>query len=266
MLALLLAAEALALAAFPYATAQSHHSPQPHLAVRAAAASASSSSANSSSPLVPAVCTPDLCLEGQNALTAGVVVSSPVNGSTQQITLLPGTYTPSSPAFSSTNSSLSSALFSRRASARPSNGFSASGSLASGSTFTVQMMHGVTAYSNALYQGEATYLSLPTNSSNSSNSSSSSFNSTYSTTIHSLLFSPSTSLSLYTILSTPSSPHLILWSSLPDFSQTKALATGAKVVDVQSSACVKGCRSGGRHMQLPQRPLRLKLDYGYVCV
>ncbi|KAK4333020.1 EGF-like domain-containing protein [Rhodotorula toruloides] len=231
MLALTLAwAGALSLAAFPCATAHSHRPPQPHLAVRAAAASSSSSSSNSTSSLVPAVCTPDLCLEGQNALTAGVVVSSPVNGSTQRITLLPGTYTPSSSALSSSNSSLSSALFSRRASAKPSNGFSSSGSLASGSSFTVQMMDGVTAYTNALYQGEATYLSLPTNSTSNSSS-----NSTYpSTQIHSLLFSPSSSLSLYTILSTPSSPHLILWSSLPDFSQTKSLAAGAKVVDVQN--------------------------------
>ncbi|GEM09497.1 hypothetical protein Rt10032_c08g3514 [Rhodotorula toruloides] len=261
---------ALALAALPCQTAHAHRH-EPHWARRAAAPS------NSSSSLVPVVCTPVLCLAGQNALTAGVVVSSPVNGSTEQVTLLPGTYTSSSPAFSSntsSNSSLPPAVFSRAATTKPSNGFSSSGSLASGSSFTVQLLDGVTAYTNALYQGEATYLSLPTNSSSS--------NASYpSTSIHSLLFSPSTSSTLFALLSTPSNPHLALWSSLPDFSQTRALAAGATVVDVQSVACAKGCRSGGgcgeggrkgtqaahflrRHMQLPQRPLRLKLDYGHL--
>ncbi|GAA5861716.1 hypothetical protein JCM8547_000713 [Rhodosporidiobolus lusitaniae] len=210
--------------------------------VRVLAATGNSTLSNST--LSPAVCTPDLCLTGDNSLTAGVLISSAVNGSTQQIALLPGTYSSSSSASSSsslTNSStvsLSSALFSKKATASPSSGFSTSGSLSSSSSasYTVSLLAGLTAYTSALYQGDATYLSLPTN-----------YSSANSTTSPSGIEAFLLTSSSYAILTLGESTRLVVWESLADVGEIKggSGSGGVSVVDVQSRECTTPCASGG---------------------
>ncbi|GAA5833893.1 hypothetical protein JCM11251_006002 [Rhodosporidiobolus azoricus] len=203
--------------------------------------------------LLPAVCTPDECLIGDNSLTAGVLVSTSVNGTTQRISLLPGTYTSSSAAFSSSSNSsssvLSSALFSsQRPTSNPSEGFSSSGSLGSSSaSFSVGLQAGLTAYTSSLYQGTASFRTLPANysSANSSSSSNTSASSSKSSFAQSLLLTPS----LYTIATLSSSPstRLVLWESLPDVGEIKggAGSGGVNIVDVQGTGCTTPCASGG---------------------
>ncbi|GAA6003214.1 hypothetical protein JCM10207_001803 [Rhodosporidiobolus poonsookiae] len=195
---------------------------------------------------LPAVCTPDLCLVGNNSLTAGVLVTTSVNGSSQLISLLPGTYSSSSAAFTSSNSStssLSSALF-KSASDAPSDGFTASGSLSSSGSYSVSLLDGVTAYADALYQGEATYLALPSNFSSPLNATNSSSPSSSSDSLKSLLLTTST----YAVLSlSSSSQRLVVWDSLPDIGEISggSGSGGFSVVDVQAGGCATACASGG---------------------
>ncbi|GAA6029458.1 hypothetical protein JCM8097_003689 [Rhodosporidiobolus ruineniae] len=214
---------------------------------------ASNTSTASNSTLLPAVCTPDQCLVGANSLTAGVVVSSPINGSTQRVSLLPGTYSSSSAAFTSSNSttsSLASSVFSKSSTAFVSNGFSASGSLSSASSsYSVSLLDGLTAYTSALYQGTTSYIALPTNYTSSNSSSSSSSNasaSAHPSGISSLLLPASSSA--YAVLTLgSSSTRLVVWDSLPDVGEIKggAGSGGVTVVDVQGTGCASPCASGG---------------------
>ncbi|GAA6060126.1 hypothetical protein JCM10212_001423 [Sporobolomyces blumeae] len=198
--------------------------------------------ANSTEPLV---CTPTECLQGHNSLTAGIVVDVPFNSTTEQISLLPGTYTPSTFA-SPSNSTLTP--FSNRSTARASRGFNSTGQLTSGSSspsFEVELLPGLTAYSAPLYEGTATYVPLPNSTSNST------LASTVATTTSSisslLLTSP-----YYAILSTASTPRLVVWDSVPDVG---ALGTSSssnhdwQFVRLESSSCATPCSTGGHCSQ-----------------
>ncbi|BGP13648.1 hypothetical protein JCM10213v2_001580 [Rhodosporidiobolus nylandii] len=221
----------------------------------AANTSIPSSSSDSSLAPTPAVCTPDLCLVGENSLTAGVLLTTPSNGTTQLVSLLPGTYTSSSPAPTSSNSTLSSSVFSKKTTAVVSDGFSASGNLASSSTsYTVSLQPGLTGYTSALYQGDASYIPLPSNFSAANSSASSSSPKKTDTFSSLLLTSPS-----YAILALSSSnQRLVVWDSIPDVGELKGGkgSGGVKLVDVQGTgytcatgffgksceACPAGCK------------------------
>ncbi|GAA6006393.1 calcium-binding EGF-like domain-containing protein [Rhodotorula paludigena] len=187
------------------------------------------------STLQPAVCTPDLCLQGDNSLTAGVLVTSPVNGSSQRTALLPGTYSSSSSAFANASSSLSS-TFTRQATAESSNGFSTSGSLTS--SFTVSLRSGLTAYSSPLFQGDASYLELPSAASNETSSS-------YPSSVESLLLTSNT-WAIAQFADDPSS-RLVVWDSIADVGELKGGtgSGGLSIVQVQARGCSTPCASGG---------------------
>ncbi|GAA5993999.1 hypothetical protein JCM11641_004536 [Rhodosporidiobolus odoratus] len=210
-----------------------------------------------SSTLLPLVCTPDACLAGDNSLTAGILVTAPVNSSSQRISLLPGTYTPSSATFTSPspNSSLSTSLpttlFSKKSTSAPSDGFTSSGSLSSfsSSSCTVTLLPGLTAYTSPLYQGEASYIPLPTNYTSANSSSSSNVSAAIGGQggIESLLLSPSTYAILTLGSSSSSSQRLVVWDSMADVGELKggAGSGGVSVIDVQGTECATPCASGG---------------------
>ncbi|GJN88729.1 hypothetical protein Rhopal_001695-T1 [Rhodotorula paludigena] len=185
------------------------------------------SAAAQNSTLQPAVCTPGLCLQGDNSLTAGVLVTSPSNGSSQRTALLPGTYSPSSSAFANASTSLSSTL-SRQATAESSDGFSTSGSLTS--SFTVSLRSGLTAYSSPLYQGDASYLELPSAASNETWSD-------YPSSVESLLLTSNT-WAIAQFADDPSS-RLVLWDSVADVGELKGGtgSGGLSIVQVQARGC-----------------------------
>ncbi|TNY23657.1 hypothetical protein DMC30DRAFT_442299 [Rhodotorula diobovata] len=183
---------------------------------------------------LPAVCTPDLCLQGDNSLTAGVFITGTVNGSTQRVTLLPGTFTSSSLAASNASSSISSA-FSKKSSANANEGFSSSGSLAS--SLTVSLQAGLTVFASALYQGAAAHLSLPSAASNSTAS--------YPSSAESLLLTSNTWAVVQ--LANDKSSRLVVWDSIADVGELDGGrgSGGVNVIDVQARGCSTPCSSGG---------------------
>ncbi|GAA6047624.1 hypothetical protein JCM3770_001594 [Rhodotorula araucariae] len=188
---------------------------------------------DSSGAFLPAVCTPDQCLQGDNALTAGVFVTGAVNGTTQHVALLPGTYTSSSLAASNASSAVSSVL-SRNGVANASEGFSSSGSLVS--SLTVSLQSGLTAYSAPLYQGAASHLSLPTAASNDTR---------YPSSVESLLLTSNTWAVVQ--LANDKSSRLVVWDSIADVGDIKggSCSGGVNVVGVQARGCSTPCSSGG---------------------
>ncbi|BGP45884.1 hypothetical protein JCM10450v2_001719 [Rhodotorula kratochvilovae] len=186
-----------------------------------------------SNSTLPAVCTPDLCLQGDNSLTAGVFVTGAVNGSTQQVALLPGTYTSSSLAASNASSSVSS-VFTKKAAANASEGFSSSGSLTS--SFTVSLQSGLTAYSSPLYQGSAEHVALPSAASNATS---------YPSSVESLLLTSNTWAVVQ--LANDKSSRLVVWDSIADIGEIKGGtgSGGVNVVSVQARGCSTPCSSGG---------------------
>ncbi|GAA5875551.1 hypothetical protein JCM3774_006101 [Rhodotorula dairenensis] len=189
-----------------------------------------------------AVCTPDLCLTGANSLAAGVHVSTPVNGTPWHLALLPGTYSPSSAPFRSTNASAeSSSLTSGQSEMTVSLGFAASGSLESpaSATFTVAFQPGLVTYSSALYQGSATQISPPQNVSNTTASS------RLPQEVESLLLT-SKALAVARFANDKSS-RLVLWDSVYDAGQLPSGigSGGLDILEVQSRGCSPPCSSGG---------------------
>lgn len=161
-----------------------------------------------------------------------------INETTYMATLLPGTYTSTSPALTSNTSA---AYFNRGMIITPSIGFASAGS--ESSSINVALLAGVTTYSNTLYQGAATYSPLLSiNSTAGANSPSPATGS-----VSSLLVSPNT----FVILTSASSSHLVIYNSLPDISQLPSNVIGSSggvgvaVGVVQSSTCVGGCSTGG---------------------
>ncbi|GAA5853684.1 hypothetical protein JCM9279_000275 [Rhodotorula babjevae] len=183
---------------------------------------------------LPAVCTADLCLQGDNSLAAGVVVSGMVNGSSQRVTLLPGSYTSTSLAASNASSILS--VLDKKAVVNATVGFTSSGSL--GSSLTVSLQAGLTAYTSPLYQGAPSHLALPSSASPS--------NSTlYPSSAESLLLTSNTWAVVQ--LANDKSSRLVVWSSIPDVGQLDGGtgSGGVRVVDVQARGCATPCASGG---------------------
>ncbi|GAA5829789.1 hypothetical protein JCM5353_002232 [Sporobolomyces roseus] len=163
--------------------------------------------ANSSEPFV---CTPQQCLQGHNSLNAGVTISTPFNGSTEQFTLLPGTYTSSSfpSLYNSTSSNVTnpSPFSSSKSTSQNSPGFTSTGSLSTSSqSFTVSVEPGLITYPSAYYEGTSTFHPLPNSTLNSTSTEFSSL----------LLTAPQDS---YAIVSTPGSSRIVVWESIPDVS------------------------------------------------
>ncbi|TKA56249.1 hypothetical protein B0A53_01539 [Rhodotorula sp. CCFEE 5036] len=188
-----------------------------------------------------AVCTPDRCLVGANSLTAGVHVSTPVNGTTWQIALLPGTYSPATSAFRTDNTSADlSSVFSSQSVPTLSTGFSASGSIDSSSSasYTVALQPGLTTYSSALYQGSSTQISPPQTASNSTASQ-------FPQKVESLLLTSDTVA--IARFANDKSIRMVLWDSLYDAGQlpSGAGSGGLDILQVQSRACTPPCSSGG---------------------
>ncbi|GAA5910215.1 uncharacterized protein JCM6883_001115 [Sporobolomyces salmoneus] len=205
-------------------------------------ATAQTNPANTTEPLV---CTPTDCLQGHNSLAAGIVVTTPFNSSTEQITLLPGTYTSNTFSSSSAllaNTSFSNASFSpfskQSTVSSSSPGFTTSGSLTSSSTFSVSVLPGLTAYSAPYYEGTP-ILHPPTNSSNSTSSS----NSTQFSSL--LLTSPSDSSPLYAVVSV-GSQKLVVWESIPDLGALGvSFSTSGNLVELVNNGCTGGCSNTG---------------------
>ncbi|KAG0657304.1 hypothetical protein C6P46_006590 [Rhodotorula mucilaginosa] len=199
----------------------------------------SETTANTTNP--SAVCTPDRCLVGANSLTAGVHVSTPVNGTTWQIALLPGTYSPATSAFRTDNTSADlSSVFSSQSVPTVPTGFSASGSVDSSSSasYTVALQPGLTTYSSAMYQGSSTRISPPQSASNSTASRSPQ-------KVESLLLTSDTVA--IARFANDKSTQMVLWDSLYDVGQltSGAGSGGLDILQVQSRACTPPCSSGG---------------------
>jgi hypothetical protein len=168
--------------------------------------------------------------------SAGIHTSTQFNGSTLTATLLPGSYS-STPSISSSN--VLSTYFSPNMVLNTSIGFASTGSEAS--SINVVLLAGVISYSNTLYQGIPNYSPLSSINSTTSLSSTNS-----SSTPSSLLISSGA----FVILSSPTSPHSVIYDSIPDISQLPSNVIGSSGVGVtlrlvQSSMCVGGCSSGG---------------------
>ncbi|GAA5958172.1 hypothetical protein JCM3765_002837 [Sporobolomyces pararoseus] len=224
---------------------------------------AQTNQANTTEPLV---CTPTECLQGHNSLMAGIVVTSPYNTTTEQITLLPGTYTPS--AF--TNSLLSDTSFansttsrftpfSKQSTVSSSIGFASSGSLTSSSTtsssfFSVSLSPGITTYSSPYYEGTPFY-SPPSSSSSSTNSSFSLSLPQNSTSLSSLLLTSSSSNPLHAVISIGDKggggiQKLIVWDSIPDIGALgippSSSSSKAELLELVNDGCnSQGCSQTG---------------------
>lgn len=173
--------------------------------------------------------------------TAGVHVSTPVNGTTWQIALLPGTYSPATSAFRTDNTSADlSSVFSSQSVPTVPTGFSASGSVDSSSSasYTVALQPGLTTYSSAMYQGSSTRISPPQNASNSTAS-------RFPQKVESLLLTSDTVA--IARFASDKSTQMVLWDSLYDAGQlpSGAGSGGLDIVQVQSRACTPPCSSGG---------------------
>ncbi|GAA5877543.1 hypothetical protein JCM16303_003371 [Sporobolomyces ruberrimus] len=206
---------------------------------------AQTNQANTTEPLV---CTPTECLQGHNSLAAGIVVTVPFNTSTEQVTLLPGTYTSST--FSSSllsNTSFSNTTtapfspFSKQSTITPlSPGFTSTGSLTSSSTYSVSLLPGLTSYASPYYEGTPTYFP-PTNSSSSYSST------TSAAQLSSLLLSSSSTNPLYAVLSIGSTqPRVIVYESIPDIGSLGISGQSqANLIELVNGGCAGGCSSTG---------------------
>ena len=164
--------------------------------------------------------------------TAGVTISTPFNGSNEQFTLLPGTYTSSSfPSLSNSslsNSSTPSPFSSSQSTSQLSPGFSSTGSLSTSSqSFTVSTQPGLITFPSAYYEGTSTVHPLPNSTSNSSTPSE--FSSL-------LLTAPEDS---YAIVSTPGNSRIVVWDSIPDVSTLGFSGTVQKgeLIEIRNTGC-----------------------------
>ncbi|GAA5891563.1 hypothetical protein JCM5296_004259 [Sporobolomyces johnsonii] len=206
---------------------------------RLASFATTNTSATTTNGSLPFVCTPSECLQGQNSLTAGVFVDVPSNSTTQQIALLPGTYTPAT--FTSLTNSSSVSPFNKKSTSTVSSGFSSSGSLSSSSSsFTISLLPGLTAYSSPLYEGTASYLPVP-NATSTNSTSATLTNSTGS----SFLLSSSV-WAILSVGSSSSSSRIVAWDSIPDIGAINGGGSSvAQVVEIQGAGCATPCASGG---------------------
>lgn len=158
-----------------------------------------------------------------------------VNGSTQRVTLLPGSYTSTSLAASNASSSIL-AVLDKKAVVNATEGFTSSGSLAS--SLTVSLEAGLTAYTSPLYQGEPAHLALPSSGPASNTTS-------YPSSAESLLLTSNTWAVVQ--LANDKSSRLVVWNSIPDVGQLDGGtgSGGVRVVDVQARGCATPCASGG---------------------
>ncbi|KAI0689822.1 insulin-like growth factor binding protein [Cytidiella melzeri] len=175
------------------------------------------------------VCVAGQCVQGYTNITTGATLSS--SGIKTSMQLLPGQYT------STTNPQLlSSLLTSSSASIALSPGFANGNSTSFSLPLNIALQPGIATYPRANYSGAAVFTALPT--SNASRDSTS-------TAASSLILASNIWAA---VSSGPSSTErLILWNSIPDFSQLPSGASlnSIALLDIQSAACSPPCSGAG---------------------
>lgn len=172
-----------------------------------------------------AVCAPSQCIQGANSLSAGTTVSTPLNKTSRNTLLLPGTY--SSASATSANTSL--LTFGTWSTSTDSAGFKSSGTLSG--TFTVALEPGLVAYSSPLFEGTPTYNRLSATSISVNG------------TVASFLLSSNT----WAILNVggDSGSRVVAWTGIADVGNIVGGSGGVSLAGFQSSTCSAPCASGG---------------------
>ncbi|KAF5368220.1 hypothetical protein D9615_010524 [Tricholomella constricta] len=163
------------------------------------------------------VCIPGQCLQGYSNTTIGAVISAP--GAATDIHLLPGQYA------SDTNPQLlHNLLTSSSASLSPSPGF---GGTLSPLPLNLALQSGIAVYADALYSGQAGFLSLPDTPA---------VNSSTPLTARSLSLSSDVWIAT---TSGPSNKRVIIWDSVPDVRELPlASSSSLSLVDIQTTSHV----------------------------
>ncbi|KZS98770.1 growth factor receptor domain-containing protein [Sistotremastrum niveocremeum HHB9708] len=179
---------------------------------------------------VTVVCVAGQCLEGYTNTSLGEILTAP---SSPSVLLLPGQYsTSTSPQL------LHNMLTSSQASLAPQAGFG--NASRSSSTIplplSIQMQPGVVAYTDSLYGGQGFFSSI--------SESPASLNGTLKPLNGASL---SISSNTWAALEVGSGSTLIVWSSIPDFSQLPPTASSGSfsLLDIQSGACSPPCAGAG---------------------
>lgn len=241
-----LAALALCQAAYAHMPTTPHYSPRGFEIVRREHINTTTTTDSS----LGGVCTTSECIQGSTSLkgeyfrphwkaihdtahslarsvfAAGVLVATPVNGTSRDTILLPGSYTTKTASSASGNTSLLS--FSASSITSPYAGFSSTGSVSS--SFTVARKAGLAAYPSPLYEGDASFVALGTNASAAANASA----------VESLLLSDN----LWAVLNVDGS-RVVIWESVADVGEINGGSGGVYVEEMQSSTCTTACASGG---------------------
>ncbi|KAK4048713.1 hypothetical protein OIO90_005706 [Microbotryomycetes sp. JL221] len=204
--------------------------------------------------VLTAVCTPSECITGIHRLAAGVKVAYTLNTTRHELTLLPGTYTPSRLASNldarinvngttnETTTALGLPTSAQAFTVTPATGFSSSGSLSS-TSFSVSFEPGVLAYESSSYSNSRTnFESLSRTNPNVTR------DDNLRMQARSMLLSDNT----FVLVKGKHDRQIALWDSVADVdtlgldpSQIELTNGEIDIVGLQSSSCREGCASGG---------------------